>query len=282
MYDLSRAQRRDHFAIANRKPHAPARHVVALRQREELDADIFRAGHLHHRRRLVTVEAQVRVREILRDHDVVFARELNHPLHKMQIDGRGGRIMRKVHDEELRPRPASIHRRHQLVEEFLAAPDRHALHLRARNDASVLMNRIGRRRREHHVALVENRQRQVRDAFLRSDRDDRFRVGVELDAVAPLVPVANRQPQLVHAARDRVAMVCALRRRLDQLRHDMRRRRLVGISHPEVDYVLALAPRLEAQFSDRVEDVGRQPFDSWEIHFALRSTTISVRRIREP
>ena len=64
-------------------------------------------------------------------------------------------------------------------------------------------------------------------------------------------------------------MVGVLGGRLDQLRHDVRRSRFVGISHPEIDYVLTGAPRLQAQFSDRVEDVGRQPFDSWEIHFVL-------------
>src|ERR1700691_1163723 len=261
--------RRYHLAIADREADAPSRHVVALREREELDADIFRAGHLHHRRRLVAVEAQVRVREILRDHDVVFARELDHPIHEMQIDRCGGRVVREIHDEELGPRPASIDRRHQLVEKFFAAPNRHALHLRARNDASVLMDRIGRGRREHHVALVENRKRQMRDALLRADRDDRFRIGIELDAVAALVPIANRQPQLVYAARYRVPMIGVLGGRLDQLRHDMRRRRLVRIPHPEIDYVLTGAPRLQAQLSNRVEDVRWQPLDSWEIHRAI-------------
>src|SRR5579863_5145704 len=64
-------------------------------------------------------------------------------------------------------------------------------------------------------------------------------------------------------------MVRVLGGRLDQLRHDMRRRRLVRITHPEIDYVLTRAPRLQAQLTDRVEDVRWQPLDSWEIHRAI-------------
>jgi hypothetical protein len=37
-------------------------------------------------------------------------------------------------------------------------------------------------------------------------------------------------------------------------------------THAEIDNVFAGAPRLQAQFSDRVEDIGREPFYSWEIH----------------
>src|SRR4029077_14290558 len=68
---------------------------------------------------------------------------------------------------------------------------------------------------------------------------------------------------------DRVAMVRVLGSRFDQLRHNVRRSRFVRISHPKVDNVLAGAPRLQAQFSNRVEDVGWQPLDSWEIHRAI-------------
>ena len=97
----------------------------------------------------------------------------------------------------------------------------------------------------------------MRDTFLGTNRHDRFGVGIEFDAVTALVPIADREPQLVDAARNRVAMVGVLRRGFDQLGDDMRRRRLVGITHPEVDNILAGAPRLQAQFADRVEYVRR-------------------------
>ena len=144
-----------------------------------------------------------------------------------------------------------------LVEEFLAVANRHALHLRAGNHATVLMDRIGRRRREHDIALIEHREREMRDTFLGADRDDRLGVGIEFDAVAALVPVADRQPELIDAARNRVAMVGIFRGGFDQFGDDMRRRRLVGITHPEIDNILAGAPRLQAQFANRVEYVRR-------------------------
>ena len=214
---MSRAKARDHLAIADREADPPSGHVVAFRKREELDRDVARARHFHDRGRLIAVETEVGVGEIVHHQNLILAGEIDHPLHEAQVDDRGGRIVREVHDHELRARPAAADRRHQLIEEFVAVAQRHALDLGARNDASVLMNRIGRRRREHHVALIENRQSQMRDAFLGADRGDGFRIGIEFDVVAPLVPVANRQPQLVDAARDRIAMVGGLGGGLDQL-----------------------------------------------------------------
>src|SRR5260370_1342260 len=108
------------------------------------------------------------------------------------------------------------------------------------------MDRVGGRWRKHDVALVENREHHVPDSLLRSNRDDRLRVGVELGAVAPLVPVADRATQFVDAARDRVAMVGGFAGGLDQLADDMRRRRLVGISHAEVDDILAGPARISS------------------------------------
>src|SRR5216683_1508162 len=93
------------------------------------------------------------------------------------------------------------------------------------------------------------------DTLFRSDRDNRLGIGIEIDPVATLVPVADREPQLEDTARNRIAMVRALGRGVDQFGDNMRRRRLVGITHPEVDNVLAGATGFEAQLADRVENV---------------------------
>ena len=63
-------------------------------------------------------------------------------------------------------------------------------------------------------------------------------------------------------------MIRRLGRGLDQLGHDMRRRGGVGIAHAEIDDVLALAPGLQAEFADRIENVRWQPLYSGEIHGA--------------
>ncbi len=51
-------------------------------------------------------------------------------------------------------------------------------------------------------------------------------------------------------------MVGVLGRGLDQLGDDVGRRGLVGITHAEIDDVLAGAAGLETQLADRVEDIG--------------------------
>src|SRR6185437_5360654 len=106
------------------------------------------------------------------------------------------------------------------------------------------------------------------DTFLGTDRDDRFRVRIKLDSVAALVPIGYREAQLVDSARDRVAMVGRLGCGLDQLGDDMGGRGRVGIAHAEIDDVLALAPGLQTQFANRVEDVRWQPLYSGKIHCA--------------
>ncbi len=66
----------------------------------------------------------------------------------------------------------------------------------AGNDETVHMNRIGRRRSHDHVAGTDDGQSEVREAFLRSDRDDRFGLRVEIDIIVSLVPPANGVPKL--------------------------------------------------------------------------------------
>src|SRR5262245_44779265 len=62
---LDAGERRDDLGMPDGEPDAPPRHVVALRQGEELDADVARPGDLEERRRLVAVEAEVGVRQVV-------------------------------------------------------------------------------------------------------------------------------------------------------------------------------------------------------------------------
>src|SRR6266571_5268075 len=72
---LDPRERVDHPRISAAEGEAPAGHVVRLRQREELDADVLRAGHLEERGRPVAVEGEVRVGEVVDDHEPVLLRE---------------------------------------------------------------------------------------------------------------------------------------------------------------------------------------------------------------
>ena len=63
------------FGLPEAEADAPARHVVALRHREDLDRHFLRALHLQNAGRLVAIEAEVGIGEIVDDHGVVLARQ---------------------------------------------------------------------------------------------------------------------------------------------------------------------------------------------------------------
>ena len=71
---LDARQGADHARIAHAEAHAPSRHVVAFRHGEDLHGDILGAFHLQDAGRLIAVEAQVGVGEIVDDHGAVVAR----------------------------------------------------------------------------------------------------------------------------------------------------------------------------------------------------------------
>ena len=89
--------------------------------------------------------------------------------------------------------------------------------------------------------------------------------GSKVDAVAALVPVADRPAQPRDAARHRVAVGVVACRRLDELVDDVRRRGLVGVAHAEVDDVLAAMTCGRLELVDGAEDVRGQAVDAGEM-----------------
>src|SRR3989449_11474027 len=61
--------------------------------------------------------------------------------------------------------------------------------------SSDLVDRVARVGNEYRVAAVERGEHQMREALFGSDGDDRFRIRIECDAVAALVPAADRAAQ---------------------------------------------------------------------------------------
>jgi len=107
---LDAGQGGDHAGVAADEPHPPARHVVRLRQREDLDADVLRPGHREEGRRLVAVEREVGVREVVDHHQAVLAREL-HDLHEeVALDAHGRRVVRERQDQQLGLGPGELRR----------------------------------------------------------------------------------------------------------------------------------------------------------------------------
>ena len=67
----------DRLGVADDRGRPPAGHVVALGQREDLDADLLGARRLEEARRDVAVERRLRVGGVVHDQHVVRAAELD-------------------------------------------------------------------------------------------------------------------------------------------------------------------------------------------------------------
>src|SRR5665811_1087121 len=98
---LDARQRGDHFRIAKTETHPPAGTVVALGERENLHRHILGALHLENAGRLITIETQVGVGEIVHDERAVVARQAYDLAQVIQIHaGRGG-VMREGDQQHL-------------------------------------------------------------------------------------------------------------------------------------------------------------------------------------
>src|SRR2546422_6946382 len=92
---LDARQRMDHPGVAAHEGEPPAGHVVRLRRREDLDADLLRPRNLEERRWLVAVEREVGVREVVDDHQPLIAREGDDFLEERAVHAHGRRIVRE-------------------------------------------------------------------------------------------------------------------------------------------------------------------------------------------
>ena len=140
----------------------------------------------------------------------------------------------------------------------------------ARNDEAECVNGIGRVRNEHNVAGSSDRLCHVGEAFLRAERCDDLRLGIELHAEAAFVIGGLRLTQTSYALRRRVAVRARLIDGLDQLVDDVLRRWHVRVAHAEVDDVGTAGARRRLQTVDFREDVWRQALDAVKV-FAQRS-----------
>ena len=102
-----------------------------------------------------------------------------------------GRVRREVDDQRLGPRRHARNEVFKLREKLLLVVDRHADDVRAGDHRAVDVDRVAGVGHQHRVARVENGEAEVRDALLGADGDDGLGVGVEIDVVARLVPVAD-------------------------------------------------------------------------------------------
>src|SRR5688572_27540948 len=98
----------------------------------------------------------------------------------------------------------------------------------------------------------------MRKPLLRAYGNDCLALGVERHVKAILIPAGDGSSQPWDAARQRITMGVAAACSLDELLYDVIRRRLIGVTHAEVDDVLAARTGACLQIVHDVEDVRRQ------------------------
>ena len=135
--------------------------------------------------------------------------------------------------------------------------ERNGLDFGAGNDGAEDMDRVAGVGDGDGILIVEHGEAEVGDAFLGADGDDGFGLGIEVDVVAALVPVADGLAQAGQAAGERVAVGRGLLGGFDELVDDVFGRGAVGIAHAEVDDVFAAPAGGGFQFAGDVEYVCR-------------------------
>ena len=68
-------------------------------------------------------------------------------------------------------------------------------------------------------------------------------------------------------------MILRLGRGLNQLVHNMLRRRVVGIAHPKINNILTRPARLHFHLVQGGKKVGGKPFNTWKFHKSVVTTS---------
>jgi hypothetical protein len=262
---LDATQGVDHVAVAAGKTDAPARHRVTLRERRELDGHVPRARHLEDARRLVALEADFRVGEVVKHHQVVLPRERDDPLEEGTVHHRRRRIVRERQDQHLRLGPGAGDRLLEIGDEVGARGEGHVAQVAPGDDGRILVDRIRGVGTQHNVSRTDRHQHEMRQALLGSDHGDGLAVRIERDPVAALVPLGGGGAQVRDAARGRVAVVARVAGGFPDLVDHVRRRGEIRVSHAQVDDVLARAAGGLHQVDDLGQDVGGQPVELVEV-----------------
>ena len=100
---LDRLERTQHVAIAGGEAHAPAGHVVALGHRREFAADALGPFDRQETRRLISVEADVAIGEVVNHEEAVLLGKGDDLFKKRPVHDGRRRVVRIVDDQDLGP-----------------------------------------------------------------------------------------------------------------------------------------------------------------------------------
>ena len=116
---LELGERGDDLGVAHQERHPPPRHRERLGERVQLDGHVLGPGDLQDRRRLVAVEGDVGIGEVVHEDDVVLTGEVDDALHPGQVDTRRGGVVGERQHDDARLGPGRLPRLHEVVEEGL-------------------------------------------------------------------------------------------------------------------------------------------------------------------
>ncbi len=172
----------------------------------------------------MAVEGDVGVGEVVDEHELALARQVDEALHQLGSRDRRRGVVRERDDHDswsgLRGADGLLDPREQVVVLEPRVDDGRACE--PRRDE---MDRVARARDDRAVAALEQHPHQMGQPLLRADRRDDVHVGIELDAELRAVPLADRLAQVGKPAARRVAVVHRLGGGLGELLDRDRRAR---------------------------------------------------------
>ncbi|MNX99298.1 hypothetical protein D3C86_1317370 [compost metagenome] len=226
----------DHLGVAHHEAAAPAGHVVGLAHGVELEgAVLLGAGDLEQAGRLEAVEGQIRVSQVMHQHDLVALGELQGVLVERAGRDRRGRVAGEVEDEQLGGVRVLGAHGVPLGQEARVRQAGNLDDLATREDGAAGVDRVGGLGHDGLVAGVDEGQGQLGEAFLGADEGQHLGLGVEFDPVAALVPGGDRLAEGLLAAEGRVAVVRGILDGGDGRVDDRLRGGQVGRADPQID-----------------------------------------------
>ena len=240
----------DGLRVADDGRGAPAGHVVALGQREDLDPDLLGPGRGQEAGRHVAVEGGLGVRGVVDDQDVVGAGEVDRLLEQPVGHHRAGGVVRVV--EVHQPRAVGVlgGDRAQVGGEAALGQQRHQDGLGAGQQRSAGVDRVARVGGQRGGPGVQEGEVEVEHALLGPQRRDDLGLGVQRHAEAAVVEAGQRLAQLGAAAVGGVLVGARVGRGGGERLGGQRRRGRVGIADPQRDDVHALRPSWPSIFRD--------------------------------
>src|SRR5208282_5884075 len=158
-----------------------------------------RAFGLENARRSVAVVGNFGVGAVVGEDDVVLEAEFDGVFEKREVNGRGGWIVRIVQPQHPGAARDFGGNRGEIGNEPVFFSERQKIRLASVENAAGVVHRISGVGNQHDVAGLDDRGREVCDAFLGANQSADLVLVVEADAETPPVPIGGGPAKLRQA-----------------------------------------------------------------------------------